>query len=206
VTALAAVVRTYAESNAFRERYALQRRADRPVEIKSTGATAADVDKQMSQSEQAMAQAQAALKDMPPEMRKMMEAMMKEAGGAADFDAAMAEGQKGMKEGAAKQKEAIAKTNAEAARSQQSAKAFDETYPANPEGLLARRLREFLDLTATVPDTAVLVPRGGKMVFADPVLEKKPDLWKQLYRAGKPARDAARAAAQRWLDALGRGA
>jgi hypothetical protein len=205
VTAAAAVARSYAESDAFRERYATQRRAGRPQEIKGTSMTAKDVDKQSADSAKALAEAQAAMKDLPPEMRKMVESMMKEAGGDANLDAMMAEGAKASREGAAAQKDAIEKTNAAAAKSQQSAKEFDAAYPANPERLVARRLREFLDYSATVPDSAVLVPRGGKMVFADPVLEKKPDYWKQLYRAGKPARDAARAAATAWLKSLDAG-
>jgi hypothetical protein len=202
VTAAAAVARSYAESDAFRERYATERRAGRPQEIKSTGMTSKDVDKQAAETAKAMAAAQEAMKDMPPEMRKMVESMMKEAGGDGNLDAAMAAGAKAQAEGATAQKAAIAKTNAAAAKSQQSAKEFDAAYPANPERFVARRLREFLDYSATVPDSAVLVPRGGKMVFADPELEKKPEYWKQLYRAGKPARDAARAAATAWLKTL----
>jgi hypothetical protein len=204
VSAAATLARQYAESDAFRERYATQRRAGRPTEIQSSGMTAKDADKQAADAAKAMADAQAALKDLPPEMKKMVEAMMKEAGSEMDLDAMAAEGGKAAKEGAAAQKAAIAKTNEAAAKSQQSAKEFDAAYPANPERLVARRLREFLDYSATVPDSAVLVPRGGKMVFADPVLEKKPDYWKQLYRAGKPARDAARAAATAWLNTLER--
>jgi hypothetical protein len=206
VTAAAAVARSYVESDAFRERYAAQRRAGRPQEITGTTMTAKDVDKQAADSAKAIADAQAALKDLPPEMRKMVESMMKQGGGDGNLDALVAETQEATKQSAAAQKDSIARTNAAAARSQQSAKEFDAAYPANPEQLVARRLREFLDYSATVPESAVLVPRGGKMVFADPELEKKPEYWKQLYRAGKPARDAARAAAAAWLGTLEAGA
>jgi hypothetical protein len=206
VSAVAAVVRAYVDTDAFRERYAAERQGRRPQELQSTTTSAGEVDTQTREAEKGMADAQAALKDMPPEMRKMVEAMMKQAGSEGSMDEAFAAGRKGVKDGAAQQKKAIAETNAAAAKSQQSAQAFDAEYPANPDHLLARRLREFLDLAATVPDSAVLVPRGGKMVFADPQLEKKPDFWKQLYRAGKPARGAARAAAEAWLKALERGA
>lgn len=202
VTAAAAVARSYAESDAFREQYATQRRAGRPQEIKGPGHAATDIDKAAADSAKAISDMQAAMKDMPPEMKKMMESMMKQAGSDIDLDAAMAEGAQAVRQGAVEQKEAIAKANAAAAKSQQSVKEFDANYPANPERFLARRLREFLDYSATVPDSATLVPRSGKMVFADPVLEKKPEYWKQLYRAGKPARDAARAAATTWLKAL----
>lgn len=206
VTAMAAVVRAYAESNVFRQRYAAERQGRRPHEIQATSTSAGDIDKQAREAEKAMAEAQAAMKDLPPEMRKMMDAMLKQAGAEGGMDEAIAANRQGVKDGAAQQKKAIAETNAAATKSQQSAQAFDAEYPANPERLVAKRLREFLDLAATVPDSAVLVSRGGTMVFADPQLEKKPAFWKQLYRAGKPARDAARAAAEAWLTTLERGA
>ena len=38
--------------------------------------------------------------------------------------------------------------------------------------------------------------------FADPKFESKNDFWKRCFRAGKPAVDAARAAAQSWLASL----
>ena len=42
-----------------------------------------------------------------------------------------------------------------------------------------------------------------KYQFVNPEYEQKPLQWKMMYRAGKPAVDAARAAAQEWLKALG---
>jgi len=36
-------------------------------------------------------------------------------------------------------------------------------------------------------------------VFADAALEARPAEWKMAFRAGKPATDAARAFAQKWL-------
>jgi hypothetical protein len=46
---------------------------------------------------------------------------------------------------------------------------------------------------------ARLTDKDGKKVFADPALEAKPKEWKLCFRAGKPATDAARAFAQKWL-------
>lgn len=202
VTAAAALVRTYCESDAFRERYAAERQAERPAEMPKM-TNAADIDKSMADATKAMDQMQAALKDMPPEMRKMMEAAMKEAGAAdTDMEAQIAQAKKELKEGAQEQKAAQAKASAEAEARARTAAEFDIRYPANPEKFLARRLREFLDVTATVPAEAALVRRGGKMVFVDPALEKKPEYWKQLYRAGRPSVDAARAAATAWLKSL----
>lgn len=76
-------------------------------------------------------------------------------------------------------------------------------YPADPKLLIARRLRAFLELSATVDFSARLVEKEKRMRFLDPALEAKPREWKMLFRAGKPAIDAARAAAEEWLTALG---
>jgi hypothetical protein len=61
------------------------------------------------------------------------------------------------------------------------------------------RLRHFLEVSANVAYDARLSDRDGKTVFADPALEAKPAEWKLCFRAGKPATDAARSFAQKWL-------
>lgn len=78
-------------------------------------------------------------------------------------------------------------------------------WPEDVEELALRRLRAFLDLSASVDFGARLATRpGGRKVFVDPALEAKPPMWKLVFRAGKPTSDAARAVAQRWLDDLQR--
>ena len=78
-------------------------------------------------------------------------------------------------------------------------KAFEKTYPADPRALVAMRLRHFLDVTKDVDLRAQLVDKDKKKVFADAALEARPAEWKMAFRAGKPATDAARAFAQKWL-------
>lgn len=76
-------------------------------------------------------------------------------------------------------------------------------WPEDVEELVARRLRAFLALSASVDFGARLTTKpGGRKVFVDPALEAKPPAWKLVFRAGKPTTDAARAVAQRWLDDL----
>jgi hypothetical protein len=205
VTAAAAFVRAYCESDTFRQNYAAKRLAERPPDLPETTAAKVDIDKKSAEMDKAMAETSAALANMPPEMRKMMEAAMKNAGAAGnDLDSQLAglqqEGKKGMNE----HKAAEAKTDARLAEARLSAKQFDQRYPASPERFIAGRLREFLALSATVPADAPLVRREGKMVFVDPTLESKPAYWKQLFRAGQPSVDAARAAATTWLATLER--
>lgn len=205
VTAAAAFVRAYCESDSFRESYAAKRQADRPPDLPDTTGAKADIDKQTAEMDKAMAETKAALANMPPEMRKMMEAVMKDAGaGGNDLDSQLAGLQKEGKKGLDEHKAAQAKTDARLAEARLTAKQFDQRYPANPQNFIAGRLREFLALSATVPADAALVRRDGKMVFVDPTLESKPEYWKQLYRAGQPSVDAARAAATTWLATLER--
>jgi hypothetical protein len=78
-------------------------------------------------------------------------------------------------------------------------KAFDKTYPADARTLVAMRLRHFLDATQDVAYDAQLVDKNTKKVFANEGFEAKPAEWKMAFRAGKPATEAARAFAQKWL-------
>ena len=79
---------------------------------------------------------------------------------------------------------------------------LNKAYPPDPRALVAMRLRRFLDVTSDVAYDAQLVEKDKKKVFADPVLEAKPAEWKLAFRAGKPATDAARSFAQKWLSDL----
>jgi len=79
---------------------------------------------------------------------------------------------------------------------------FEKTYPADSRALVAMRLRHFLDVTKDIDFTAQLVDKGKTRVFASEALEARPAEWKMCFRAGKPATDAARAFAQKWLNDL----
>ena len=75
---------------------------------------------------------------------------------------------------------------------------FNTDYPADANLLVAHRLQEFLDLSATVNFDAKV--SDGR--FVDQKYENETGDWKFCYRAGKPAVDAARAFAQSWLKEL----
>jgi hypothetical protein len=84
----------------------------------------------------------------------------------------------------------------------QAMKELDAVWPADHRTLVAGRLRRFLAVSADVAYDARLEDKNGTRVFADPALEAKPKEWKMCFRAGKPATDAARAFAQKWLSDL----
>ncbi len=79
------------------------------------------------------------------------------------------------------------------------AKEFDTRYPADPRALVAMRLRQFLDATRDIDFSAKLVEQDKTQKFADPALEARPGEWKMCFRAGKPATDAAREFARKWI-------
>lgn len=83
--------------------------------------------------------------------------------------------------------------------------AWEENYPADFRTAIAKRLRDFLALSATVDFEAKLVPcqnSSGHSCFADPAYEEKPAEWKRCYRAGKQPVEAARTFAANWLREL----
>jgi monoamine oxidase len=89
-------------------------------------------------------------------------------------------------------------------------KNFDDNYKKwekeNPENhmlLVKSRLQKFLDVTADVDFQAALKEQYGKKRFVNPAYESKPDEWKQAFRAGKEATEAARAFAKQWLSEIG---
>lgn len=83
---------------------------------------------------------------------------------------------------------------------------WEEGYPADFRAAIAKRLRDFLALSATVDFGAKLVPckKPGSNLscFADPTYETKSEDWKRCFRAGKQPVEAARTFAANWLREL----
>jgi hypothetical protein len=94
-----------------------------------------------------------------------------------------------------------------AARAQEDADAlakWKQAYPDDPKPVVARRLREFMQLSADVDFNATLVKtQDGPSTFENPAYQAKPSQWKMCFRAGREATTAARAAVQAWLTELG---
>lgn len=79
---------------------------------------------------------------------------------------------------------------------------WNKEFPPTVKELIKKRLKEFLDITATIDFNAKLEKRGGRFYFVDPNLEAKDENWKRLFRAGKETILPARAYAQQWLNSL----
>jgi hypothetical protein len=186
------LARTFVESDDFKRRYADHREANGPEPLPEAQSADAIFAKQRDGFENQVAEMRKLFDQITPEQRATLEEgwrQMRE-----QFDA-MEQGER------RKQIEAnLNEQRAAQVRERDAAmKAFEKTYPADPRVLVAMRLRRFVDVTKDIDFTAQLVDRDNKKVFADAALEAKPAEWKRAFRAGKPATDAARAFAQKWL-------
>ena len=188
--------KAYTQSPEFASAYAKLREGRKPQAPVYTDTPEEALEKQLAK-QKADAQKNAedmkkALETMPPDVRKQVEEGIKGAAAAlAQMDTP--EMRKTQLDGMRMERESR-KTQYAA-----DLEKWEAEYPANPTPLIAKRLKAFLDLSASVDFDARVEPKDGKLRFVDPQLERKPADWKLLYRAGRPAVDAARAAAQAWL-------
>ena len=187
--------RAFVESDDFKRRYADHREANGPEPLPE-GQTADSV----------LAKQREGFENQVAEMRKLFDQITPEQ------RATLEEGWKQMREQLTVMETGEKRKQLESLLNQQRAdqvrqrdlavQAFDKTYPADPRALVAMRLRRFLDATSDLDFAAELVDRDRKKVFANPAFEAKPAEWKMAFRAGKPATDAARTFARKWLDDL----
>lgn len=82
-------------------------------------------------------------------------------------------------------------------------KAWETEYPETPKEMLKKWLNSFLDETKDVDFNAELAENeSGKKVFVKSSYERKSNLWKASFRAGKETTEAGRKFAQEWLKQL----
>jgi hypothetical protein len=197
VRAAFAFARSVTGSAEFAQRYAVLRASRRPTPpaVPRTGDEARA--EQQRQMVVAIQQAQDRAGQMPADLRKQLDAeieamkrQIEDLNAEPEYRAAV--------DAAARE----AAAQADAAHAAQL-REFDERLPASARTLIARRLQRFLEACANVDYSAEL--RQGadrKWRFADAALERQSSEWKLCYRAGRPAVDAARRAAQQWLKEL----
>lgn len=199
VNAAATLARAFVESDEFPRRYADHREANSPDPLPPP-ATADDVlAKQRGDFEAQVDGIRKQFGEVTPEQRETLEK------GFDTMRSRFAEMEKGEAkvelDGALKAQRARQVQVYEAAVT-----AFETAYPSDPRTLVANRLGKFLDLSKDIDFKAQLVEKNKKMRFADAGLEARRAEWKILFRAGKPATDAARAFARKWLaDLEGKG-
>ena len=196
-TALFAWAKGYVNSPAFAASYAEFRKNANPVDTSA----APDVD--------------AAVKAQIDEMLAGVEEWKKVAATLKPADQARMQENVKQQEAMARSPEFAAKLRAgliaergeQSTRDSDTARQFNERYPADPMVTVARRLREFLDATADVNFGARTIhltggPDGIELV--NPADRERPWMWQAAAIVGPEATGAARAAAAAWLAELKR--
>ena len=194
-TAGAAWLKAYTATPEFAQRYAKVRQAHKPAPPVFEGTPEEELKKQSDEQKQAAEESKKAIASLPPDQRKALEDALKST---TDMIAAMeSPEQKQIR------LEAIKTMRAERAQQyQQQLANWQRDYPDDPKPMIARRLREFLALSADVDFGAELRSDGGRMLFVNPAYQAKSAQWKMCFRAGKEATTAARVAVQAWLKEL----
>jgi cell division protein FtsN len=189
------LARTFVDSDDFKRRYADHREANGPEPLPEEQTVEAIFKKQREGFENQVAEMRKLFDQITPEQRATLEAGWKDMRAQLD-EMETSDRRKDLEAQLKEQRAEQVRERAEAM------KEFDKTYPADPRALVAMRLRHFLEVTADVNYGAQLVEKDRRKVFVDEALEAKSPQWKMAFRAGKPATDAARAFAQKWLDDL----
>ena len=185
-TALFAWAKAHVSSPAFKTAYAQFRKEAGPGDERPGPSAEAQAAEMKKNQEMVRKMAES----LPPAQRDKMLAMIKEQEAqAAETLAQMAK--------AAEAQQAALKAEAQA-----RAKEFEVKFPADPNRIVARRLRAFLDETADADFAAPIIrltdgPDG--MEFISPAHQTKSVTWQLAVLAGPEATMAARAAAEAWL-------
>jgi hypothetical protein len=166
--------RSYTETPEFRDAYAKLRERQRPAAMAPKGGAAGQMNQQRADLEKAIAEARKNLAELPPslppDVRKTMQDALQQT--IKMLTAQLAEMDKPQSQAMMKQiYEAGAASMQREAEARQ--KEYEARYPADPRILIARRLHQFLDESATVDFGAKLISSGSVMRFADPGYEQK---------------------------------
>jgi hypothetical protein len=195
-TAGVAWLKTYTASPEFARQYAQLREAHKPAAPVFAGTPEDELKKADEEQKQQAEDSKKAIAALPAEQRAQVEEAMKTA------QAMLA--QMNTPEMRKMRLDAIKAERAErTTQYQQELANWKRDYPESAGPVIAKRLREFLAVSADVDFAATLTPRNGKMFFENEAYQQKPGPWKMCYRAGKEATAAARAAVQAWLKELG---
>jgi hypothetical protein len=192
-TAGVAWLKAYVNTPDFRQQYDQARQNHKPEAPSWERTPEQELQKLDEDQKQQMAESREAIASLPAEQRKAMEDALKNA---ADLVAKM-----NTPESRKMRLDALTAERAEETNEYEATLAkWKQDYPDDPRPVVARRLREFLQLSADVDFAATLNANG---TFQNAAYQAKSSQWKMCYRAGREATTAARAAVQAWLAELG---
>jgi hypothetical protein len=210
VQAVGALAQAYVQTDDFKSRYTEWWKSQEPGKPQSLEAKAAEEKQREEDSAKEQAKILEDLKGQiktseDPAVKKVLQEMlagmvkmqadMKAATETPEYKRQMKEAQEAVK-------------TIEAAQYQQDVADYQKKLTQwqeeqNPKVLIKRGLEKFLSDTGSVDFDAALSPdSSGKLRFVKEEYQHKDDVWKQAFRAGKPAVEAARRFAQEWLKTL----
>ena len=190
-------LKTYVASPDFKRQYLQVRETHRPSPPEYSDTPEQELQKAEEEQQRQFEESRKAIAALPAEQRAAMEEALRKA---ADLTAKM-----NTPESRKLRLDGLKMERVEAAQEYDAALAkWKQEYPDDPRPLIARRLREFLQLSADVDFNATLTKtQDGVSKFENPAYQAKGSQWKMCFRAGREATTAARAAVQAWLTELG---
>ena len=194
-TAGVAWLKIYTATPEFKEQYARIREKHKPEAPQFDGTPEDELKKEAEEQKRQAEESKKAVASLPPEQRQAVErALQSSAAQLAQMDTP--EARKARLDG-------IATARAELTKQHELDLAtWKRNYPDNPAPAIARRLREFLAMSADVDFGAKLTAQETRMMFENPAYQAKGSQWKLCYRAGREATTAARTAVSAWLKEL----
>ena len=186
------LARTFVESEDFKRRYADHRDANGPDPLPDESTVDAILAKQRAGFEEQVEQMRKLFDQITPEQRATLEAGWK------DMRQQLADMETGPRR-AALDAALREQRRAQVREREDAVKQLESVWPSDARALVANRLRHFLEVSSDVAYDAKLIDKDGKRVFAEAAFEARPKEWKLCFRAGKPATDAARDFARKWL-------
>ncbi len=191
-TALFAWARAHVNSPAFKTAYATFRREANPVDTRAQPSVDERLAGELARMREGIGQAKQIAASLPPADRdRLLEQVSEQE--ARMRDPAWVGSLRSMLELEARGRD---ESNASSGRR------FEEEFPADPNLIVARRLRRFLDDTADADFSAPIIrltdgPDG--MEFVEAAHRARSSTWQLAVLAGPEATTAARAAADAWL-------
>lgn len=196
-TAGVAWLKTYTRTPEFKAQYDNLRQTHKPQPPQFEGTPEEELKRADDEQKQEAEESKRAIANLPEEQRRALEQTL------AASAAALA------KQDTPEQRKLRLDEirNARAARvkaHEQAVANWQREYPDDPSPAIARRLREFLAISADVDFNATLktTEDGSRTRFENPAYEAKSAPWKLCFRAGREATTAARAAVSGWLKEL----
>ena len=188
--------KAYTETPEFAAAYAAAREQSKPAAPAAKGSVDDELKQQRAEQQKQIEEMKKTAASMPAEQRKAMEEAIKSVIAATEQMQNDPQMQQIQRQGIE------AGRTADQQQYEAALKNWEKDYPGDPRVLIARRLREFLDVSGDVNFEAKLAPNDDRHRFAEPQYEQKSSAWKLCYRAGREAVGAARTFATAWLGEL----